>query len=205
MLVDVQQVIPLPEAQDYIVRIREKALRERQDRAEQGSRHALRQAFWQSLLERSSGETGLFGNVSPSQATWISTGAGFSGASYVYNVTRHSSAIQYVLDGHRATNKARFDWLLERRKEVEESFGGQLTWRRSDAKKESGLAQEYEGGYRDDAENWPAIQDRMIDAMVLLDRALRPYVDQLRRVAAEDEAAGYADSGDIEGGSGHGS
>ena len=90
VLVDVQQVIPLPEAEDYVVRIREKAVRERQDRVEQGGRQALRRAFWQGLLERSSGKTGLFGNVSPSQDGWISAGSGISGVHYLYVIRQHT-------------------------------------------------------------------------------------------------------------------
>jgi len=205
VLVDVQQVIPLPEAQDYIVRIREKAVRERQDRVEQGGRQALRQAFWQSLLERSSGKTDLFSNVSPSQDSWIATGSGISGVHYAYVIRQHASAIQLVLEGEKSANKARFDWLRERREELERSFGGPLEWHRCENLKKSYLAQEFEGGYRDDPEQWPTIQDRMIEAMVNLEKAVRPHVPRLRQVAPEREGGGDTDSGQHEEGDSDGS
>ena len=205
VLVDVQQIIPLPEAQDYIVRIREKAARERQDRVEQGGRKALHQAFWQSLLERSSGKTDLFSKVSPSQDCWISTGSGVSGVHYSYVVRERTSAIQLVLEGEKTVNKARFDWLYEQREEVERSYGGLLEWRRCENLKKSYLAHEFEGGYRDDTGQWPVIQDRMIEAMVNLEKAIQPHVPRLRQVAPEHESDGDVDGGQHEGDDGHGS
>src|SRR5258705_12128027 len=47
VLIDVQQVIPLPEASDYIVEIREKEHKGRQERNERSN---LRRRFWQGLL-----------------------------------------------------------------------------------------------------------------------------------------------------------
>jgi len=198
LLVDVQQVIPLPEAQDYIIRIREKAVRERQDRAEEGGRQALRHAFWQGLLERSPGKTELFSNVSPSQDSWIATGSGIGGVHYAYVIRQHASAVQLVLEGQRSTNKARFDWLRERREELEEANGGALDWHRCDNLIKSYLAREFEGGYRDDPEQWSAIQDRMIDAMARLERAVRPHMPQLRQIEGQYEGNGRADSGEAE-------
>jgi len=203
VLVDVQQVIPLPEARDYIVRIREKAVRERQDRTEEGGRQALRQAFWQGLLERSPGKTELFSNVSASQDSWIATGSGIRGVHYAYVIRQHASAVQLVLEGQRSANKARFDWLRERREELEGANGGALDWHRCDNLIKSYLAQEFEGGYRDDPEQWPAIQDRMIDAMARLEKAVRPHMPQLRQVLQEPEGVGDSDSGQPEGDDGH--
>jgi hypothetical protein len=47
-LIDVQQIIPLPEANDYQVQLREKEQVGRKKRAE---RHDLRQKFWEGLVE----------------------------------------------------------------------------------------------------------------------------------------------------------
>lgn len=182
VLVDVQQVIPLPEAQDYIIRIREKAVRERQDRIEQGGRQALRQAFWQSVLDRSRGKTELFANVSASKDGWIATGSGVSGIHYAYVVRQHDAAIQLVLEANKEANKARFDWLQERKEELEKTYGGPLEWHRCDSLKKSYLTQEFESGYRDDAEQWPALQERMIDAMVRLEKTLGAFLGQLREI-----------------------
>jgi hypothetical protein len=44
------------------------------------------------------------------------------------------------------------------------------------------LNQEFDGGYRNDPEEWPTIQDVMIDAMIRLEKAIGPFVPQLRQV-----------------------
>jgi len=193
VLVDVQQVIPLPEAQDYVVRIREKAVKERQGRAEEGGRQALRQAFWQSLLERSSGKTSLFANVSASNDSWIAAGAGTSGLHYVYWLRRHSAAVRFIIEGEKAANKAQFDWLENQREAVEGAFGGELVWERCDELKQSRIGVEIDSGYRDDPEQWPATQDRMIDAMIRLEAALAPLMPALRQVVPEGDAGSRDD------------
>lgn len=179
-LVDVQQVIPLPEAQDYIVRIREKAVRERQDRTELVGRQALRDAFWQSLLERSASKTDLFANVSPSRDCWINAGSGGRGVHYEYRIKQHESSVRLGLSGdEKDANKARFDWLQERQEEFERALGSPLVWGRCSDRKQSYIEKVLEGGYRDDPEQWPAIQDRMIGAMIRLEAALKPHLPEL--------------------------
>src|SRR5688572_1910733 len=59
VLVDVQQVIPLPEAAAYQVQIREKVVRERTARREQSDLQSLSKRFWTSLLQRARTKTDL--------------------------------------------------------------------------------------------------------------------------------------------------
>ena len=179
-LIDVQQVIPLPEAEDYIIRIREKAARERKDRTEQ----ALRQEFWRSLLERCSQKTELFAQVSPSQKCWLGTGSGVSGIQYTYYVQRNASSVRLGLWADKEVNKARFDWLHAKREELENAFGGEFEWLRCNELKHSRIGQDLEGGYRNDPEQWPKIQDRMIDSMVRLQNAIQPHLAELRNITS---------------------
>ena len=184
VLLDVQQVIPLPEAEQYQIQVREKEQREKETKREKAERFALRRTFWQGLLERSSGKTSLFANVSPSRDTSIQAGSGISSIHYSYVIRRHTSAIELVLDGDREVNKTRFDWLRKRQEEIDRSYGGSLEWCRCDNLKKAYLRQEFEGGYRDDSEQWPDMQDRMIDAMGRLEKAFSPFVDKLRHVGS---------------------
>ena len=188
VLVDVQQVIPLPEAQDYIVRIREKAAVERRDRVEQSDRETLRRAFWQSLLERSSAKSDLFANISASRDSWIAAGSGVGGAHYTYTIRQSSASVQLALEAEKSLNKARFDWLHERRAQIESVVTGELDWQRHDNLKKSHIALHFEGGYRNDRENWAALQDQMINAMSALEAAISPLVGELRLVTPDAES-----------------
>lgn len=185
VLVDVQQVIPLPEAQDYIVRIREKAAQERQDRIEQGSRQALRRAFWQSLLDRASGKSSLFANVSACQDSWIAAGSGVSGVHYSYVIRQHTASVQFTFEAEKSVNKVRFDWLLNRRPDLENAIGETLDWQRCNDLKRSYLALNFNGGYRDAQENWSALHDKMIAAMSKVETAMRPLIPELRKVGTK--------------------
>ncbi len=70
-LVDVQQVVPLPEAEEYMVQVREK---EQAQRAEQAARHTERRAFWTAVLPEIQRVTGRFTNWTPPDGDWIATG-----------------------------------------------------------------------------------------------------------------------------------
>ena len=37
-----------------------------------------------------------------------------------------------------------------------------------------------DGGYRSNEDEWPTIQDKLVDVMVRLESALRPVLDELR-------------------------
>lgn len=181
LLVEVQQVIPLPEAEDYRVRLREKEQRGRRGRA---VRDEIQKRFWQSLLIRAADRTPLHANISPGHAGWIAAGAGMRGLSFNYVIGREGGRVElYINRGHGKgeANKRIFDRLFDRKVEIEEAFGGGLSWQRLDAKQSCRIAYVVDvGGWRSDESTWPAVQDAMIDAMVRLEGALRPRIAALK-------------------------
>jgi len=147
-------------------------------------RHGLRRKWWSMLLDRAKDKTKLHRNISPSEDNWIGTGAGKQGFSYNYSVKQHVSQVELYIDRGKDAeeeNKAIFDALYEHKEEVEQVFGGRLEWERLDPKRACRIAKRFSlGGYRDDEEKWPEIQDAMIDAMIRLARALRPQIKKLK-------------------------
>ena len=95
VLLDVQQLIPLPEAAAFQTRIGVKKQAERQNRSE---RHELRRQFWKRLLDRAKGRTKFFANISPSDDSWIAAGAGKAGLAFQYRLTQHTGAAELVID-----------------------------------------------------------------------------------------------------------
>jgi hypothetical protein len=195
LLIDVQQVIPLPEAADYQVKIREKEQLGRRDRAE---RYGLRKQFWKGLLERAKARTPLHAQISPGEYHWIATGAGMTGLSFNYVVTKHDAAAELYIDrgsDRAAENKLIFDTLAAERKTIEAAFGGELEWERLENRRACRVRKTItRGGYRDDDQSWPAVHDEMIDAMIRLHRALEPQITRLRggslaSLAREDDHA----------------
>lgn len=172
LLVDIQQLIPLPEASEFQTQIGAKRLAERKERVE---RHDLRYRFWEQLLARAKERTPIHANRSPTKDTWINGSIGRTGFSLTYGVRQHDNNVSlWIFDDKRA-----FDALHGQKAEIEAEFGSPLGWWEGEGRKGSSIYFTQEGGYRSDPEEWPAIQDRMIGAMIRLDEALRRRVQAL--------------------------
>lgn len=181
VLVDVQQIIPLPEAEDYQVRLKAKAEKERTARREQSDLGRLCQAFWTGLLAKAREKTDLHAGISPPAGTWISGGAGRAHLSFRYAFGRQNPRLEfYIGSSDKDWNKAIFDQLAVTRKAIEERFGDPLNWRRLEDAKASIIEYQLPKGSVRDEEGWPELQDQMIDAMVRFEAALRPAIDGLQ-------------------------
>ena len=77
-------------------------------------------------------------------------------------------------------SKSIFDSLYANRDAIERAFGDRLEWLRLDDARNSRIRCVISFGGLRDRDRWPEIQDRMIDAMVRLERALKPEIQQLR-------------------------
>ena len=76
LLVDIQQLIPLPEAEQYEIKIREKSREKSRNRS---ARHDIMRRFWAQLIERSKSRTGMLANRSATPRHWLSGRIGRSG------------------------------------------------------------------------------------------------------------------------------
>lgn len=192
LLMDVQQVIPLPEAAAYQVQVREKEQRGRQERAE---RHGIRMRFWQGLLNRALARTSLHGNISPGEYHWVGASSGIRGLSFNYVIRQDEGTAELYIDRGTDTtemNKRIFDWLYEHREQVERVFGAELSWQRLDNKRSCRISHTTTlGGWRSEESKWPEIQDAMIDSMVRLERALKPQLLQWKSDSSPDITNGH--------------
>jgi hypothetical protein len=148
---------------------------------ELAERHHIRKDFWTALLERARPRTRLHSGVSPGHDTWVGTGAGKSGLIFSYVMTQHASGVELYIDRGRGLedqNTQIFDTLLASREDIEHEFGGALDWQPLEGKRACRIKKPLDGGYRDE-ERWPEIHEAMIDAMIRLERSLRPHLDRL--------------------------
>jgi hypothetical protein len=152
---------------------------QKQERAE---RHDFRETFWTSLLPRARERTNLHAAISPSTDSWVSAGSGHSGVHFLYVIRQHDASVQLNIEREDAAENERiFDTLSEQRSEIEAEYGGALEWSRVEGRKRCRIGVTLpDGGYRDDKKRWPEIQDTMVDAMVRMERALKPRLTGLR-------------------------
>jgi len=175
VLVDVQQTIPLPEAAEYQIQIREKEQQERKDRI---SREPLLR-FWQSLLAQGAGRNPLSDKLSPGYRKRIQMRFG-GGLYWIYRTGLHESRVELYLERPlQSENERIFDTLYAHRMEVERVFGGPLDWNRMDGSRACKITYTIQsGGYADEV-NWPEIHEHLIDAMTRLHGAFSPLVSEL--------------------------
>lgn len=78
-------------------------------------------------------------------------------------------------------NEHIFDQLHANRQAIDESFGEALIWERLDDRRACRIQYtRQEGGYRSAEEQWPQIQDKTIHDMDRLEKALQPFLKQLK-------------------------
>jgi len=178
ILIDVQQIIPLPEAAEYQVQLREK---EQVGRKQRATREELRLKFWEGLIALARARGTRHANCKPGPYNWISARFGIRGLGFNHVITKENGKVELYIDrGVADENKRIFDTLESRKAEIEAGFGGSLSWDRLDARRASRIKHIIErGGYRSPESQWPAIQTEMVEKMTRLEAALRPALDEL--------------------------
>lgn len=155
-----------------------------QAKKEIAERYGIRRHWWTVLIERSKARSRLHAHITPGEYSWLGTSAGFRGLGFNYVVTQSECSVELYIDrgkGADEENKRLFDQLAAQREQIDAEFGTALSWEPLEGKRAcrirytSGL-----GGYRSPEEKWPEIQDHIIDAMLRLERTLRPYISRLK-------------------------
>jgi hypothetical protein len=177
-LVNVQQIIPLPEASEYQIQIREKEQVVRKNRAE---RFDERLRFWQQLVAECHARKTRHGDRKPSSRYWLGAGAGKTGLNFNYLIASDEGMVElYIARGSTEVNKAIFDRLLADKRKIESVFGESLEWDRIDGKQASRIRHTIDlGGYASPEIQWPQIQAAMIDSMNRLEEAVLPVIDAM--------------------------
>lgn len=180
LFVDIQPVIPTPEAADFMIGMAEKESEARGAHGEQKSRHKLRRAYWEKTLEamKDAGVT-LYQNISPSKDHWLSAGCGMSGCHYALIFGKSEIRVDLSLSrAEAAENKWLFDQLSAKREEIEAAFGQEIDWRRLDDKKASRLQYSAPAdGYNKDS--WDEYVAWHVEHIQKWEAALRTHIAEL--------------------------
>ena len=137
LLVDIQQIIPVPEASEYMVRLSRKDAEVKTLKEKENSLEKMRIAYWAQLLEDFQNRNfDLFRNVNPVGVGWRSAGATIAQCNY--NLIFAQKELRVELEfatSNTEHNKKLFDFFYAQKAQVEQSYGLQLTWLRSENQK----------------------------------------------------------------------
>ncbi|MFN3791690.1 DUF4268 domain-containing protein [Massilia sp.] len=177
ILVDVQQLIPLPEVAEFQTKIRAKEQAERENRIE---RHDIRFQFWAALLDHAKTRTSLFANKKPTSAGGFGVSPGRAGLLLGFITRGNDShveleiALKDIEKCHRM-----FAQLKSHAPEIERAFEDKLVWDHVPDRRACHILSTVPGGWKSPREEWPAIHRQLIDKIIRLDDAVRPYVAAL--------------------------
>jgi hypothetical protein len=149
---------------------------------ELAARQIMRKKFWTGLLARAKGRTKLHAGTSPRYSSELGTSAGLPTGLYLsYRIRQHDGGVElYFYRESSEENLELIRRMKEHKQEIEESFGEPLEWDEREGSRACAIRWSTPvAGWREEEESWPQAQDQMIDAMIRLERALRPHLGDL--------------------------
>jgi Domain of unknown function (DUF4268) len=175
LYLNVEQIIPIKDAEDFMIRMAEKAHEEQENKVVQQGRHKLRMEFWGKFLDKIHGmDTDLFkGVMTPGKKNWMSAGAGISGVTYAvtYN-KKYASSELYLNPGTKEINKEHFDALHSIKEKIENKFGEKLLWDRRNNGKSSRISIEIKANINNQ-EEWDTVLEYLVINIIKLAEALQ--------------------------------
>ena len=150
------------------------------EKKEYAQRHVFREKFWTQFLAEISKNNSLFANISPSTDNWIGIGMGRGGFNLNLVISKkYARAEIYINRGEAEENKKAFDSLYNLKDEIEKEFGGKLTWERMEDNVTSRIKYQLDGVNITNEEDWPKMNEFMIDAA---ERMHRAFKDPIRKI-----------------------
>lgn len=182
LFVDIQPVIPTPEAADFMIGMAEKETEARVAQGKKRKSHNMRADYWALALDAMrKADVALYQNISPSTDHWLSAGSGLASCPYRLIFLKKEIRVEFAFSRVVAEeNKWLFDELFRFRERIEGAFGDQISWLRLDGHKESRLFFAFEcDGY--DRENWPEYVAWHVEHIQKWERALRGPLAELNQ------------------------
>lgn len=144
-------------------------------------RYDIRKHWWTQLVALPGAR--LHAHITPGQYSWIGASSGIRGLGFNYVVTKIDCGAELYIDRGKdceEENELIFDQLCRSKSEIEASILFPVSWQRLDGRRACRIRIDLPGGYRSPEDEWPAIQERMTEAMIQLEAALKPVLLGLR-------------------------
>jgi len=161
----------------------EEAIEAGKTKKEIAGRNVFRKRFWTALLELAKTKTKLHSGISPGIYNWVGTCAGLpSGLNLNYAVRRHDAQVELYIDRDKETgqgNEEILSKLSQHKQDIEAAFGSALLWESLEEKRACRIRYIVQLAGWQDEEKWPEAHAALVDAMIRLEKALRPYLKDL--------------------------
>lgn len=195
LLLNMEQIIPIKDAEDYMISQFAKSKSGDTDEKKMALRHRFRLKFWEKHLEYFRGKSNLFNAINPAKDNWLNTGNGISSGSYGFVITKNYARVEVTFArNEKNENKFIFDKLKEHKKEIEVVFGDKLTWERMDDRKSARIKYQLDGVSLYDENDWAKMIEFMTENMIKLQKAFDRHIQSVKK-----ELGKFIDSENSEG------
>jgi hypothetical protein len=156
-----------------------------QVKKEDAERYNLRYGFWEQFLARAK-KNGLtsFSAISPSKDAWVGAATGIRGMQYVAWVNQHTMRIELRIDRGKGSEEENLKILNELKThsaEIEKTFGEELQWADLEGYRVCSIRKDYDdGGYKNDEASISNLTEKLVNAMILLEKATKPYIGKFK-------------------------
>lgn len=160
------------------------AIRVGEKKKELAGRHKALYSFWEQLLDKAKDKTDLHARISPTHKNWIETSMGpLSRLVLLYRLRGHDARVELYIDHDTHTGEGNvdiFNQFKANKEQIEEIFGEPLDWDVLEGRRACRISKTIPIGGWEDEDAWPKLHEEMIDAMIRLDKSLRPYAKDLK-------------------------
>lgn len=179
LFLNMEQIIPVKDTEEFTIGLADKAKEEIEGVETEARRHPIRRQFWAELIRAMNATPSkLYSNISAGKESWISAGSGLRGVGFNFGATqRYCRAEIYIDRGGTAENEAVFDRLHADRAAIEAIVEKTLTWERLDHRRACRIKIEQSADVFQ-KDQWPAMIAFMTDAMIRLERAIKPRLGE---------------------------
>jgi hypothetical protein len=180
IFLDTEQIIPIKDAEEYLIKIRHKNDEQIKDGNSLKKRHKIRLEFWEKLLEEMNKKSNLFENVSPSKDSWIAHGSGYGGITYEFGVSKkYAKVYLWINVGDKEKNKKIFDELYNYKDEIEKNLNRKLYWERMDYGKGCRISNMLENVNVYEKDDWNKMINFLTESMINFEKVMKVYLNKV--------------------------
>lgn len=180
-LFNLEQIIPLKDTEDYIIKIASKNIDELDSKESIKKRQGRRVEFWSQFLTEMNKQSDIMSNVGPGYDDWIPIALGMAGVSENLVVTQKYARTEiYINRGSSDLNKEVFDYLYNNKEQIEQKFGEKLVWERKDDKVTSRIKIQIDGVSVSNKDDWSKMINFLIDTAIRMKNAISDEIQKMR-------------------------
>ena len=180
LFLDVNQIIPTKEAEDYMIRMADKTQIENLSKKSNSNLRDLQISFFGKVIESiNTTECTLFKNRNGVGGSWIGTSSPIKYANFNFCVYKSFCKIELYIDTpDKKINTKIFEILHKEKDIIEKMSGDEYCWDNKENVRYTRIRLDFEGGLSQ-PELWKEIISKMVKSMVSLEIAVKPYYNKV--------------------------